>query len=268
MDKPNTINAGIREAVYTATLLVLLPTISFSQKIVGLGVTHDTLLGNYELILDDPLTSESLAFGGAGKLSLQGRFTKRGWRAEDTGGFLKIELAQFALGEGALQVTMDGATWGDRESLFFNSAGDSAPMVSLISMFSSEDGNFLHEPEYSGNSCFWCLTNRFPMKESPPVNNFRLIWSSYGYMDASVNRYREKANLLPEAWEWDNNEYVFTIIWSKNDELLTVYVNGILFYKVDWYRQEKALRYIYLGKAGMYSSLQKVLFRDLKVFGK
>jgi hypothetical protein len=249
-------------------LLLAVPFNSFSQRLIGFEITGDSLLKGFDVILDDPLTSNNLALGETSKLSIQGNFSKNGWHSEHPKGFIKIGLSDFVSGDGALQVTLSNLFQNKLNSISANETGTELYPINFINMFSDESGDFLHEKGISKNSCFWSLGFPAINDRSRTNNNFQVIWSSIGYKDAPLNRFREKFNLLPENWEWNKNEYKFTVIWSKNKELLKVYVNNQLFYKVDWFGQEQPMGFIYLGKCSLSNSLLDVYFKDLKIFEK
>jgi hypothetical protein len=254
--------------VFVSWLLLTMPFYSFSQRLIGFEITGDSLLKGFDVILEDPLTSNNLSFGEVSKFSFLGNFSKNGWQSEHTKGFIKIGISDLASGEGALQVTLTNLFQNKSNRISTNEKGIALNPINFINMFSDESGDFLHEKGISKNSCFWSLGFPTINDRSLANDNFQIIWSSIGYKNAPSNRFSEKFNLPPENWKWDKKEYTFIVIWSKNEELLKVYVNGHLFYKVDWYGQEQPFGFVYLGKCGLSNSLQDVYFRDLKIFEK
>jgi hypothetical protein len=251
--------------IITAFLLTQSTFIS-AQRLIGFEVVQDTLLKGYDIILDDPLTSKETTFGELSKMSFLGKFSKKGWQATHKKGVLKIGLSENTFGEGALQVTLSNVNRNNQFLEITESGKKENNQSHFISMFSNENGSLAQSD--SEKDCFWSLTQEITLNNNYRKNRIKLFWSSIGLRNSQLSRFREKTNLPPENWKWDSDEYTFTIIWSKNKELLKIFINGQLFYQVDWYGQQQLLKYIYLGKADDSNSIQKTLFYDLKVYGK
>ncbi len=219
-----------------------------------------------ELIFSDPLTSAMLVSGQMSKeMPGKGEFTPNGWRSSGPDGMLCIAIDKQWLG-GVLEVDISGFDWYRAN----RSSGEDSKLH-FMNMFSDKTGDHHIEQGGDENTALWTLRAGAGKDGKPRYGStFKLLWSSRGVKRAPCNLYSEnqRQNMAPATWVgWNTDStYTFRIVWNTVTEQLTVWVNGIEFYKVPWKDQVQPLNYIFLGKANDFTSLQGVYFSNMRIY--
>jgi len=219
--------------------------------------------GDIRLLLSDPLTAPTPVAGELQKTSQQGEFTADGWRSLGRDGMLVIELAAAVTLEGALEVDLTGVDWPRAST-----ASGRDTKLHFINMFSHPKGDHHVEGGGTAHDALWTLRAGASKDGQPRYGDmFKVLGSSRGAKRTPESDYHEHEVAAPAGWKWDPAaRYTFRVTWSRARGTWTVAVNGQPLAEQPWKNQVSPLRYVFLGKAGDFQSLQGPLFSNLRVY--
>ncbi|MBN1464218.1 VCBS repeat-containing protein, partial [candidate division KSB1 bacterium] len=200
---------------------------------------HDKLLYHVPLTSD---TANPIGAIGAGG----GEFSERGWTPKLTSGQVRIELDYFLPFEGTVQVTLSGLM----------------PAVNVewipIALYSRGAASFYEVDPTPGSYIFLKSDDHY----ADAGLDFKFFSSAFYGSNAATGR--KDMPIYARTWS-ASREYVFQIIWNKEQVWLTL--DGQVLTSQAFKGQVESFGYIFLGRDDTYGSTVKgIYYKDLKVY--